>query len=72
MLVWAPSADHAARKAAVKELKGAKLPYLAIVHMDEKTRKLTVKSIHHFKVSQSVSRCECHPLARGVKVAGVM
>ena len=48
--VWVPAADSPALKMTVKELRAGKLPYLAIVHLGEKNRKLSVKSIHHFKV----------------------
>jgi len=48
--VWVPPFDSPALKSTIKELRAGKLPYLAIVHLGEKTRKLSVKSIHHFKV----------------------
>lgn len=49
-LFWSPAVASAAYKAAVKELKARRQPYLAVVHLGEKPpRKMSVKSLHHFK-----------------------
>jgi len=50
-LLWSPPANTAGLKAAAKELRARKQPFLAVVHMNEKPpRKTTVRSLHHFKV----------------------
>lgn len=50
-LFWAPNVNTPGFKAAAKELRARKQPYLAVVHMNEKPpRKTTVRSLHHFKV----------------------
>lgn len=49
-IMWSPSTGTPVLKAAAKELKAKRQPYLAVIHMGQKNKKMTVKSVHHFKV----------------------
>ena len=49
-VVWVAKANSPSARAAARELRAKKVPYLSVVHVCEKTRKMTVKNIHHFKV----------------------
>jgi hypothetical protein len=49
-VMWVPPPGSTAAKGVVRELRAKKIPYLAVVHVAEKNRKMTVKNIHHFKV----------------------
>ena len=59
-LTWVPPMESATLRTTLRELKAQRLPFLAVVHMGEKSRQVVVKSLHHFKVR----RCrmtECGP-----------
>lgn len=48
-IMWVPTADSAPLRAAARELKAKRVPFLGVVHMGQKTKKVALRSVHHFK-----------------------
>jgi hypothetical protein len=59
--MWVPTADSAPLRAAARELKAKRMPFLGVVHMGQKTKKVALPSVHHFKVRRTPRSALLHP-----------